>query len=231
MCGRFTLTDVNYAHLVETFDLGPAGPAAAPPTLVPRYNIAPTQPVATVIRDPAGHNRLEVMLWGLIPHWAKDRTGQAKMINARGETVHEKPSFRDAFKRRRCLIVADGFYEWQPQAGATNQPMYITLKSRAPFGMAWLWSRWTDPETGEVPTTCPILTTTPNTLMEAIHNRMPVILPREQYAAWLDPAAVDPEILLPLIRPFDARLMTAYPVSPRVNRPTNDDPGLIERAG
>ncbi len=227
MCGRFTLTELDPTVLTETFSLG-----GGVPDLPPRYNIAPTQTVATVVRD-AGQatNRLVLMRWGLIPHWAKDPGIGSKLINARGETVNEKPSFRVALRRRRCLVVADGFYEWQAQPQGPKQPMYITLADHRPFGFAGLWEQWTEPESGDTATTCTIITTQPNALMAPIHNRMPVILPRADYAAWLDPERTDPAQVMPLLRPYDAGQMVAYPVSRRVNAPTDDDPSLIERAG
>jgi putative SOS response-associated peptidase YedK len=226
MCGRFTLTELDPDLVAETFAL------PGVPDLPPRYNIAPTQPVATVIYDAdGGRNELVVMRWGLIPSWAKDPTIGSRLINARGETVHEKPSFRSAFKRRRCLIVADGFYEWQQQASGPKVPMYITLRDHRPFGFAGLWERWTEPESGEVLTTCTIVTTTPNDLMAPIHNRMPVILPRDAYAAWLDPAQEGGEQVRRLLRPYPAEQMIAYPVSRKVNSPANDSPDLIERVG
>ncbi len=224
MCGRFTLTELEPDMLVEIFNL-----SGDVPPLAPRYNIAPTQPVATVIRD-SGANRLAIMRWGLIPSWAKDPAIGSRMINARGETVHEKPSFRAAFKRRRCLVLADGFYEWQKQDSGPKQPVFITLNDRQPFGFAGLWEQWTDGATGDEVVTCTIITTTPNDLLRPIHNRMPVILPRAHYAPWLATDERDAEALLPLLRPYPAEEMTAWPVSTRVNSPANDDPSLIEAA-
>lgn len=185
-----------------------------------------------MVYDPAHEfNRLRVMRWGLVPHWSKDTSFASKLINARGETVHEKASFRDAFRRQRCLIIADGFYEWQAQADGPKQPMFIHVTDHKPFGMAGLYDFWTDPETGEVLTTCTIITTAANTLMQALHQRMPVILPRDQYAAWLDPAQTEVETLRGLILQYPAEEMAYYPVSRRVNVPANDDPSLIERVG
>jgi putative SOS response-associated peptidase YedK len=225
MCGRFALTQTDEEKLVESFSLG--GPL---PALAPRYNIAPTQTVATVIRDgESGENRLVQMRWGLIPSWSKDPTIGSKMINARGETVHEKPSFRTALRKRRCLVIADGFYEWQAQPSGPKQPMFITLQDRQPFGMAGLYEFWTEPESGETVTTCTIITTAANELMAALHNRMPVIVPRASYAAWLNPDYTDPVQVMPLIQPYPADQMAYYPVSRRVNSVTNDDPTLIER--
>jgi putative SOS response-associated peptidase YedK len=147
------------------------------------------------------------------------------MINARAETVAEKPSFRRALQKRRCLILADGFYEWQKE-GKKKIPMYIALKSHGPFGLAGLWETWKSPE-GETIHSCTIITTTPNALMEAIHNRMPVILPRETEAVWLDRTVEKPQRLLPLLAPYDPDLMAAYAVSPLVNSPKNDAPACL----
>lgn len=226
MCGRFALTQTDEGTLVETFQID-----GVPVDLAPRYNIAPTQPVATIVQD--GSQRvLKIMRWGLIPSWAKDPTIGNRLINARGETVHEKPSFRAALRRRRCLVIADGFYEWQAQPDGPKQPVFITMQDRAPFGMAGLYEFWTEPDSGETLTTCTIITTQPNELMAAIHNRMPAILPREDYAAWLDPDRTDSAALMPLIlRSYPAEAMACYPVSRKVNNPSVDDPSLIERAG
>jgi putative SOS response-associated peptidase YedK len=225
MCGRFALTNTDAETLTATFELGSA------PDLAPRYNIAPTQNVATVVRDTTGTNMLRLMRWGLIPSWAKDKAIGSRMINARGETVHEKPSFRAALRHRRCLVIADGFYEWQTQDGGAKQPMFITLANRDLFGMAGLYEHWTDQETGEAITSCTIITTNANPFMKQYHDRMPVILPREQYAFWLDPGVTDAEMARALLMPYPADLMDAYPVSRVVNSPANDDPSLIERAG
>jgi putative SOS response-associated peptidase YedK len=226
MCGRFALTDADADKLTAVFSLGET------PEVTPRYNIAPTQDVATVVYDTEREfNRLRIMRWGLVPHWSKDSSFGSKLINARGETVHEKPSFRDAFRRRRCLIVADGFYEWQQQASGPKQPMFIHVLDREPFGLAGLYEHWTDPATGEVLTTCTIITTAANTVMQPLHDRMPVILPRDLYAAWLDPVQTDVELLRALLRQYPGDQMAYYPVSRRVNTPANDDPSLIERVG
>ena len=224
MCGRFTLTEPDVGVLLETFSL-----THPPEPLPPRYNIAPTQPVATVVRENDGSTVLRMMRWGLIPGWAKDPTIGARMINARSETLAEKPAFRNAFKRRRCLIVADGFYEWQKRAGG-KLPMFITLKDRQPFGFAGLYEIWTEPESGASLTTCTIITGPANELVASIHDRMPIILPPEAYDLWLDPLETNTSRLGELLRPYPADAMMAYPVSPRVNTPANDDPGLIERA-
>jgi putative SOS response-associated peptidase YedK len=227
MCGRFALTQTDEQKLTETFSLG-----GALPDLAPRYNIAPTQTVATVVRDAdSGENRLALMRWGLIPSWSKDPSAASKMINARGETVHEKPSFRTALRRRRCLIIADGFYEWQANADGPKQPMFISLKDRQLFGMAGLYEFWSEPESGEKWITCAIVTTEANELMAQFHHRMPVILPRADYAAWLNLDYADPAQVMPMIAAYPADQMIYYPVSRRVNHVANDDPGLIERAG
>ncbi len=222
MCGRFTLTELQPDIIIEVFNLG-----GDVPPLSPRYNIAPSQPVATVIRDAAsGKNRLMIMRWGLIPSWAKDHSAGNRLINARSETVHEKASFRAAFQRRRCLVLADGFYEWQ-KVGDSKRPMYITLKQNEPFAFAGLWEAWTDRTTGDEWITCTIITTRPNDIMKPIHRRMPVILPREHYDHWLQPDQ-EPEVLRALMEPYPDEQMVAWPVSRRVNSPTNDDPDLIE---
>jgi len=226
MCGRFALTEPDPAAIAEQFSVHHV------PELAPRYNIAPTQPVATVVREPEhGLNEIAVMRWGLIPAWAKDPSIGSRLINARGETVHEKPSFRAALRRRRCLVLADGFYEWQKRPDGVKQPVFIRLKDDGLFALAGLWERWTEPQSGEVLVTCTIITTSPNELVAPLHNRMPVILPREDYDAWLDPARTDPATVMPLLRPYPAEAMTCYPVSRLVNNPRNEGPELIERAG
>jgi len=222
MCGRFTLT-TDPGQLQESFPW-----LSIPNGITPRYNIAPTQPVAVVPND--GKNRLDFFNWGLIPSWAKDPSIGNKMINARAETLQEKPSFRSAFRRRRCLILADGFFEWRQDAGAkTKTPMYIRLKSEKPFALAGLWERWDSPDGSKI-LSCTIITTEPNELMRPIHNRMPVILPESAYPAWMSPEEVDPAILQPLLVPFSAEAMLAYPISRLVNSPENDIPEVIHPA-
>jgi putative SOS response-associated peptidase YedK len=220
MCGRFTLTDPD-ADLAVQFNLPEI------PNLQPRYNIAPTQPVAAVRLNVESAMREMVLFhWGLIPFWAKDPGIGARMINARAETAAEKPAFRAAFKRRRCLVVADGFYEWQKQNGA-KQPFFIFLRNRRPFAFAGLWEHWEGSD-GSVVESCTLLTTAPNDLVRPLHNRMPVILHPADYDLWLDLEVQDAAPLQPLLRPFPAAEMDAYPVSRRINRPDNDDPGVIE---
>ncbi len=219
MCGRFSLTaDVNAVQ--ESFPW-----VSIPPEILPRYNIAPTQPVAVVAND--GKNQLDYYTWGLIPSWAKDPQIGSQMINARAETLAEKPSFRSAFRRRRCLILADGFYEWQQQPDKKPKvPMYIRLETGKPFAFGGLWESWNSPD-GSTILSCTIITTTPNELMASIHNRMPFIVPEEAYAAWLATGEVDPSQLSELIKPFPADLMEAYPISTLVNSPANDVPAVI----
>lgn len=221
MCGRFTLAATTQ-KLAEAF----AG-FEFPVELSPRYNIAPSQPVAVIANN--GQNKVEFFQWGLVPSWAKEPAIGNQMINARSETLAEKPSFKNAYKRRRCLILTDGFYEWQaaPEAGAKGgkTPMYIRLASGEPFALAGLWEVWRAGEDNLL--SCAIITTNPNELMATIHNRMPVILPAAAYARWLDPAERRPEELNDLLQPYPAELMTAYPVSKLVNSPKNDSPELI----
>jgi putative SOS response-associated peptidase YedK len=218
MCGRFTLT-VDPDELQQRFGLSQPPPA----DLAPRYNIAPSQAVAVVANAP--ERKLELFQWGLIPSWAKDPKIGNKLINARAETLAEKPAFRTALKRRRCLVVADGFYEWKKLDGR-KQPMYIQLKDGRPFAFAGLWEVWRSPE-GEPLKTCTIITTEPNTLLEDIHNRMPAILPPEAYDVWLAPGELSADAALPLLRPYDAAEMRAVPVSTRVNSPSDDSPELV----
>ncbi|MGB3135248.1 MAG: SOS response-associated peptidase [Nodosilinea sp.] len=222
MCGRFSLSQTGDT-LAKTFHFGDAPPVA------PRYNVAPTQPVVTVAAtaaDSAPHFNL--LQWGLIPSWAKDPAVGSRLINARAETVAEKPSFRAAFKRRRCLVLADGFYEWQRQGDRQpKQPHYIFLKDHRLFAFAGLWEHWSDPSGGDLQT-CTILTTDPNPLMEPIHNRMPVILSPKDYAAWLDPSYFQRQDLQAMLRPYNADAMDRYPVSTLVNKPQNDDPACME---
>jgi len=219
MCGRFTLT-------TTPTDLREAFPdVEVDEDLAPRYNIAPSQPVAVIANT--GVKRVELFRWGLIPSWAKDPSIGDRMINARAETLAEKPSFRAIYRKRRCLVLADGFYEWKQEPGSRGKtPMYIRLASGKPFAFAGLWDAWR-PEAGDLVRSCTIVTTTPNQLMQMIHTRMPVILERDAYAQWLDPTEQLAERLDALLRPFAADEMTAYPVSRYVNRPQNDSPTCI----
>lgn len=220
MCGRYTLS-TNAQVLADLFRLEEA------PALPPRFNIAPTQEVAIVRAEAEpGPWRLSLAHWGLIPSWAKDRGIGARMINARADTAAEKPAFRAAFKARRCLIPADGFFEWQA-TGGRKQPQYIRLRDSGPFAFAGLWERW-EPAEEDAVESCTILTTDPNEVLRPIHNRMPVILPAAAWPLWLDPAVRERDQLQPLLVPYPADAMIAYPVGLGVNSPRHDDPTCIE---
>ena len=219
MCGRYTIS-VSPDELASHFN------AIAPETLTPRFNAAPSQDLPTLLNEPSvGPRSIEMLHWGLVPHWSKTRDVGQKMINARAETLTSKPSFRDAFRKRRCLVLADGFYEWRAN-GSTKTPMRITLKSGEPFAFAGLWESWQDSSTGERLRTFTIITTEPNDLMATIHNRMPVILLPGDEDRWLDNNA-RPEDWEALLRPYPTDRMTAYPVSRRVNSVQYDDPSVM----
>ena len=217
MCGRYTLT-VPTDRLVAELGLDEV---RAEPTQ--NFNVAPTQSVAAVVAE-GGKRRLEMLRWGLVPSWADDPEIGSRMINARSETAPEKPSFRSAFRRRRCLIPADGFYEWKREPGG-KQPFYIRMKDERPFAFAGLWESWHD---GEV-RSCAILTTQANELVRDVHERMPVILPKEDYEAWLDPEA-EREELVSLLRPYLGDDLETFPVSRFVNSPRNNDERCVEPA-
>ena len=217
MCGRYTLSK-DHQELEGRFDFKSPGFQ-----WVPRYNIAPTQPVMAVMGD--GERSAELLRWGLIPFWAKDAGIGSKMINARAETVAEKPSFRRSLRQRRCLVPADGFYEWQ-RNGKMRLPMHITLKSGDAFAFAGLWESWTSPSS-EVTRSCAIVTTSANSVLAPIHARMPVILAGDAEDVWLDPTADDPADLLGLLVPYPSELMEPHPVSTLVNTPDNDSPECI----
>lgn len=223
MCGRYTLSSPG-DDVADLFALD------AVPEIHPRYNVAPTQEAAVVRQDPKGPRRLDYLRWGLIPVWAKEAAIGNKLINARGETVAEKPSFKTSFKKKRCLVPASGFYEWKAE-GKGKQPYLIHRKDGKPFAIAGLWSAWKEPESGEWIETFTLLTTDPNELMQPIHNRMPVIVAQEDFGAWLNPANEDIEALQALIRPAPADPFEAYPVSKAVNSPSNDSPACVERVG
>jgi putative SOS response-associated peptidase YedK len=219
MCGRFTLT-VDPAELQDTF-----ADYIFPSRFAPRFNIAPSQPVLAIPND--GANTANFFIWGLIPMWAKDPSIGNRLINARGETVAEKPSFRGSFKYKRCLILADGFYEWKTFGNRkTKTPYFIHMKDRKPFALAGLWDSWEGADGSSIKT-CTIITTRANELMESIHDRMPVILHPRDYKKWLDTSPQTPENLLPLIKPYPADIMSAYAVSTLVNKPANDSPKLV----
>ena len=216
MCGRFTLR-TPAGRLIDHFE------SEFPDPIEARYNIAPTQPVLAVRVSANGGMRMAVPLrWGLVPSWAKDPSIGYRMINARGETVSEKPAFRAAFRRRRCLIPADGYFEWK-KIGSIKQPYLIRLSGHEPFGMAGLWESWRDRETGRSVETCTIITTDANSLTRPVHDRMPVILAPHDYARWLDPAVQDADDLTSLLRPHQAAGLCMEPVSTYVNSPRNDD--------
>lgn len=219
MCGRFTLT-------VDPADLQDAFPEFTFPTqTTARFNIAPTQPI--LVLPNYGTNKADFFVWGLIPSWAKDPTIGSRLINARAETIAEKPSFRSAYKYHRCLIFADGFFEWQARPGSQSKvPHLIRLKSGKPFAFAGLWENWQSPDGSEVKSAT-IITTTPNSLMASIHDRMPVILPSTAYAKWLDPAPQFPVDLKGLLVPYPVDEMHAFPVSTLVNSPANDRPEVV----
>jgi len=219
MCGRFTLT-------LDTKQLRDALPwLTIPDGLQPRFNIAPTQPVAVVPND--GNSRLDFFTWGLIPSWAKDPQIGNRLINARAETLAEKPSFRSAYRRRRCLILADGFYEWKQVPGRkTKTPMYIRMQDGGPFAFAGLWENWHSPDGSEI-LSCTIITTQPNKLVQDIHNRMPVILPEDAYELWLTPGELPSQNIDHLLQPYTKTEMDAYPVSTQVNSPANESPECI----
>lgn len=217
MCGRFVLiADPNIIQ--TTFDLNSV------PDIPPRYNIAPTQTLPVITNEKP--HELSFHRWGLIPSWAKDESMASKMINARSEGIDEKPAFRAAFKRRRCIVPASGFYEWQKQADG-KQPMYIHLKDQPLLGFAGLWEVWRDPQ-GAEQRTFTIITTDANPFMKSIHDRMPVILPPSAYSTWLAEGEVAAGELKPLLKPYDAGEMDAYPVSKLVNKATVDVPECIE---
>ena len=218
MCGRFTL-NATPEQLAQLFGL------PEQPIVEARYNIAPTQPVAVVRINPQDKAREWALVqWGLVPAWSKDPGIGAQLINARAETVAEKPSFRAAFKRRRCLVPASGFYEWQ-KLEKGKQPYYIGLQSGDPFAIAGLWESWNSAD-GSNLQSCTLLTTEANELMEPLHNRMPVIVAPEDYAMWLGSGVDDPpqalDQLRHLLRPYPASEMQAYPVSTYVNNTRNE---------
>ena len=224
MCGRYEL-HTHPAAIALAFGIAHA------PAFEPRYNIAPMTDVPVVRVNAGGERELTRMRWGFVPRWAKDTAIGNKMINARGETLAQKPTFRTAFRRHRCLLPADGFYEWQALPAAAGesvrkQPLHIGMKDGSLFGLAGLFERWLSPE-GEVLDTCTIVTTDANALLAPVHVRMPLIIPPENYARWLDPSEQD---VADLVVPFSAERMTHYAVSTRVNNVRHDDAAIIECA-
>ena len=216
MCGRYRLSRrkqliAEYFDTVDEIDWEP------------RYNIAPTQNVGIIRQDRERRVRkFSLVRWGLIPYWSKDPSIGHKMINARSETVADKPAFREAFKHRRCLILADGFYEWS-RTGKAKQPFHFGMQDDSLFAFAGIWDRWKD-GSGNPVETCSILTTTPNSLLAVVHNRMPAILEPENYELWLDPGFKDGDALTEMLKPFNPALMKCYAVSTLVNAPANDNP-------
>jgi putative SOS response-associated peptidase YedK len=220
MCGRFTLT-VDAESIQMHFPW-----LKVPDNIAPRYNIAPSHPIAVIPNT--SEKKLDYFIWGLIPSWAKDPKIGNRLINARGETLAEKPSFRSAYKRRRCLIIADGFYEWVKQPGQkTKSPFYVQMESKEPFAFAGLWETWFSHDGSELKTTT-IITTEPNDLISRIHARMPVILPSQAYDLWLDPSEKSHEELGHLLKSYPSEEMIQYPVSRVVNSPANDSPECVE---
>ena len=221
MCGRFTLK-ADIETIARVFHVKPS---LAVSEITPRYNIAPTQEVVSILSNGASH--LEPLRWGLIPSWAKDEAIGNKMINARAETLAEKPSFKRLLRSKRCLVVADGFYEWRKEAESkAKTPMYITLKSGQPFAFAGLWDLWKSPD-GQQVRSCTIITTQPNALMESIHDRMPVILSPDASEQWLETSLQDEHALSSLLVPYPAEEMAARAVSRLVNDPRREGAELI----
>lgn len=219
MCGRYTTTKPVEVY-AELFKAMPGGLFVEP-----RYNIAPTYDVLACRAMPTGRE-LALLHWGLIPAWAEDKKIGYRTINARAETVAVKPAFRAAFRRRRCLIAADGFYEWRP-GKPRKQPYYIRMKDGKPFAFAGLWERW-EPEGAEAVDSCTIIVTTANELISQIHDRMPAILAPQDYDLWLDPEVHDPEKVMPLLKSYPEKEMEIYPVGFSVNSPKHDGEGLIK---
>ena len=219
MCGRYAFFSPAEA-VKRTFALDLL------PGLKPRYNIAPTQSVAALRVVEESRRTLAMLHWGLVPHWAKERAIGNRMINARSETLAEKPSYREAFRRRRCLVLADGWYEWQPAPGG-KQPWFVRLRDPRPIAFAGLWEKWKDPA-GELLESCTIVTCDASESIRKIHDRMPVVLPEESWDRWMDPAYSDTEALKKILRPYDAKALKAWQVSRLVNAPKNEGPKLIE---
>ena len=222
MCGRFTLF-ASFNDIIERFNIEQS---ITEELYNPNYNVAPSHSVLSVIND-GKINRLGYLKWGLIPSWAKDEKIGDKMINARAETLNEKPSYRMAYKKKRCLIIADSFYEWKRHEDKTKTPMRIKLKSDELFAMAGLWEQWKSPK-GDSVYSCTVITTTPNDLVIDIHDRMPVILRPEDEKTWLDNSINDVNLLDDLLKPLPEELLEAYEVSNLVNSPKNNSPNLIQ---
>jgi putative SOS response-associated peptidase YedK len=221
MCGRFT-NNAKSEQIASEFKVGNKNPNL----FQPKYNIAPTQMI-DVVFEPETERIISQLRWGLVPNWAKDESIGNRMINARAETITEKPSFREAFKSRRCIIPASGFYEWQKKGTGAKQPFYFYLKDKDVFGFAGLWESWIDKTTGEELETCTIITTEANDVLKPVHDRMPVILKSESYDEWLDAKVKDTDKLQKLLKPYPAKEMTSHEVSRSVNIPDTNSPELI----
>jgi putative SOS response-associated peptidase YedK len=222
MCGRFSLRARNAEILAEYFGIVDV------PLLKPRYNIAPSQPVPVVRLKPdesKPKREMVLMRWGLIPSWAKDAAIGNRMINARAESLAEKPAFRAALRRRRCLVAADGFYEWQ-EIERKKQPYFIRFRDDRPFAFAGLWESWEGPDHAAIES-CTIITTAANKLLRPIHERMPVILAPDAYKVWFDTAVENMDTITGLLVPFSSKEMEAYPVDTLVNKATHDEPGCV----
>lgn len=222
MCGRYAFFSPAEA-VKRTFALDLL------PELAPRYNIAPTQSVAALRVVEEGRRSLAMLHWGLVPHWAKERAIGNRMINARSETLAEKPAYRDAFRRRRCLVLADGWYEWQAAPGG-KQPWFVRLRDPRPIAFAGLWEKWKDPA-GELLESCTIVTCDASESIRKVHDRMPVVLPEESWDRWMDPAYSDTDALSRILGPYEAKALRAWQVSRLVNAPKNEGPKLIEAEG
>ncbi|WP_313432708.1 SOS response-associated peptidase [Siminovitchia terrae] len=223
MCGRFTLT-ATFPEIIDRFEIQNLFDEDL---YSPNYNVAPSQNVLAVIND-GTNNRLGYLRWGLIPYWTNDPKIGYKMINARAETLTEKPSYRNAYKKRRCLVLADSFYEWKRHADKSKTPMRIKLKSDDLFAMAGLWETWESPDSKSIHS-CTVITTKPNELVKDIHDRMPVILKPEDESVWLDKSITDTDRLNDLLVPLPEDRMEAYEVSSLINSPKNNSPNLIQK--
>jgi putative SOS response-associated peptidase YedK len=224
MCGRFSSTS-QLQFLLEQFRAEPLGVEGHQPS----WNVAPASDILVVTASDDGARQLRELRWGLVPRWAKDRSGANRMINLRAETVREKKGWKSTLARRRCIIPIDGFYEWQDQGkGQRKQPFYITSRDFGPLALAGLWATWRDPESGEELFTCTILTTSANDLMESVHHRMPVILAPEDWDAWLDANNTDTDELAKLLVPAPEEMLTLWPVDPAVGNVRNNRPELQE---
>lgn len=222
MCGRY-FENSPRDEIAAAFRIDPAEA-----DLAASYNVAPGHEVAVVRFDPKRDARfIQEAHWGLIPHFAKDRKSAFKHINARAETVAETPSFRTGFAKRRCLVIASGFYEWR-KVGKRKQPYAIALRDRAPIGLAGVVEYWRDPKTGEWVRSCAVITTRSNELVAQLHDRMPVIIAPQDYARWLGEEPVGPEELKALLRPYASEEMVIWPVDARMNKPEFDDPALLD---